>query len=279
MIKKLLFCFIAILLFSEARAEESFNISTALMRSTFKIQEDNKVGTVFILGQPVPDDASRAAYTLFTAAHVLNGMKNDNVTIFLRKKEKDTFIKFPIQLKIRSNGKPLWIEHPEVDIAVMRMSIPHAADLKIISTEMIANDDFLNKFEVNPGDDLLVLGFPYGTESNEAGFPILRSGRIANYPLTPTKTTKTFMLDFEIFGGNSGGPVFMRSRNRTYGGSTHIGTVRQLMGIVSQEKIIIETVKTIGQEVKKKHKLSIAVIVHASFLKELLLMLSPYENK
>lgn len=279
MIKKLLICFFTLIIISIAHAEENFNISSTLMRSTFKIQEGKNIGTVFILGQPVENDPSRACYVLFTAGHVLNSMKNDFATIFLRKKVNNNYIKFPFQIKIRSNSQPLWVGHPEVDIAVMRISLPRVTDIKLISTELIATDDFISNFEVNPGDDLLVLGFPYGAEANEAGFPILRSGRIASYPLTPTKMTKTFLLDFEIFGGNSGGPVFMCSRNRAYGGSTHIGVVSQLMGIVSQEKQIVEHVKTIGEEILKKHKLSIAVIVHASFLKELLSMLPPYENQ
>ena len=157
----------------------------------------------------------------------------------------------------------------------MRIALPRTTDIKLISTELVATDDFIKDYEVNPGDDLLVLGFPYGAEANKAGFPILRSGRIANYPLIPTKMTKTFLLDFEIFGGNSGGPVFMCSRNRAFGGSTQIGVVSQLMGIVTHEKGFVEHVKTIDEEILKKHKLSLAVIVHASFLKELLLLLPP----
>ena len=67
----------------------------------------------------------------------------------------------------------------------------------------------------------------------------------------------------------------MCSRNRAYAGSTHIGVVSQLMGIVIQEKHIIERVKTMDEEILRKHKLSLAIVVHASFLKDLLLMLPP----
>jgi len=278
MLKKTISCLVSLLIVSVAFAEERLNISSILMRSTFKIQEGKNVGTVFILGQPMENDASRVYYVLFTASHVLNSMKNDFATIFIRKFENDKFIKFPFKTKIRSNGQPLWVSHPQVDVAAMRISLPRNIDIKLISTELIATDDFIKNFEVNPGDDLLVLGFPYGAEANEAGFPILRSGRIASYPLTPTKTTKTFLLDFEIFGGNSGGPVFMCSRNRAYGGSTHIGVVRQLMGIVTQEKQIIEHVQTMEEKILKKHKLSLAVIVHANFLKDLLSMLPKINN-
>lgn len=67
----------------------------------------------------------------------------------------------------------------------------------------------------------------------------------------------------------------MCSRNRAYGGSTHIGVDSQLVGIVIQEKHLVEHVKTMEEETLKKHKLSLAVVVHASFLRELLPMLPP----
>ena len=275
MFKKLTYCLFILSMFSVAFADEGFNISATLMRSTFKIQEGNNIGTVFILGQPMESDNTRAYYILFTATHVLESMKANFATLFIRKFENENFVKIPIRTRIRNEGRPLWISHPQVDVAAMRISLPRDTDIQLISTEMIADDKFIKSFEVNPGDDLLVLGYPYGAEANEAGFPILRSGRIANYPLTPTKSTKTFLLDFEVFGGNSGAPVFMCSRNRAYGGSTHIGVVSQLMGIVIQEKHIVEHVKTMEEETLKKHKLSLAVVVHASFLRELLPMLPP----
>lgn len=274
--KRLLIISISLLLFSSSpHAEESSNIASILMRSTFKIQQGNSVGTVFIIGEPAEYDPKCAYYVLMTASHVLNSIKDENATIFLRKKIGKKFVKYPFVISIRRNGSPLWVSHPEVDVAAMRIALPRDADIQLISTDLLATDEFIEKYEVNPGDDLLVLGFPYGAESNEAGFPILRSGKIASYPLIPTKMTKTLLLDFEVFSGNSGGPVFMCSRNRAYGGATHIGVVRQLMGIVSQEKQIVEHVKSIDQEVLKKHKLCLALVVHTSFLKELLNMLQP----
>jgi hypothetical protein len=45
------------------------------------------------------------------------------------------------------------------------------------------------------------------------------------------------------------------------------------MGIVIQEKQFIEHTKTIEEKSLKKHSLSLAVVVHASFLEDLLSML------
>ena len=61
---------------------------------------------------------------------------------------------------------------------------------------------------------MMALGFPRGLAANAAGFPILRSGRVASYPIAPAKIFPTFLLDFSVFPGNSGGPVFMTQVDR-----------------------------------------------------------------
>ena len=61
---------------------------------------------------------------------------------------------------------------------------------------------------------MMTLGFPRGLAANAAGFPILRAGRVASYPVAPARIFPTFLLDFSVFPGNSGGPVFMSGPSR-----------------------------------------------------------------
>lgn len=107
-------------------------------------------------------------------------------------------------------------------------------------------------------------------ESNEEGFPILRTGIIASYPIFPSKDMKTFLVDSEIYKGNSGGPVLFVSRNRIYGGGTHIGTINFMMGLVSSEIVLKENIVTIDERKEKTHSLKIAQIVHASIINEMI---------
>jgi len=262
---------------------KEYDISTRLMRSTFKIQGkkangNNSIGTIFIVAEQSKKHPGRGYYVLITAAHVLEDIAEDNATIYLRRIVDNTFVKYPYQIGIRDRGKPLWVRHPKVDVAAMRLVLPQEIDIHMITTNLFATDEMLNEFEIHPGDELFVLGYPYNVEANDAGFPILRSGKISSFPLTPTNKTLTLLLDFPIYSGNSGGPVFLYSQNRLYSNSTHIGIVKFVIGVVSQELKVPEQLKTLNELIIREHKMGLAIIVHASFLKDLIEMLPPMQE-
>jgi S1-C subfamily serine protease len=240
------------------------------MRSTFKIAGKHKLGTVFIIGKPFSGDDTKAYFVLATAAHVLNDIKEEQALLFLRKKEGNEFVKFPIQLTIRKKGKPLWTEHSKADVAVMYVKLPTEADIQLLPMSLLATDKQLEEYGVHPGDVLSCLGYPYGAEANEAGFPILRSGQIASYPLTPTNKFKTFLYDFRVFPGNSGGPVYFTGGSRSVRGAFMIGTIQLIMGLVSEEASLEEEIPSLIETRHVKHPLSLARVVHASLIKEVI---------
>lgn len=255
-------------------AEESPEINTMLMRSTFKLEGkglgSTVVGTAFILAKPIPFHPNKASYVLVTANHVLDGMKGDDAVLYLRKKVGDTFKKMPFPIKIRHDGHPAWMNPLGEDVAVMYISIPTNADVTPLPTNLLATDEMLKKFNVHPGDRLSCLGYPLAQEANDAGFPILRSGQIASYPLTPTESVKTFDFDFNVFGGNSGGPVYMNDFNRTYGGAVNIGSVQFIMGLVSEQMEVTQSFQSINEEVTHVTPIGIAIVIQASQIREAL---------
>ncbi len=264
--------------------EPDIELNTVLMESTFMIQGPSAripgqptLGTVFLIGRPVPG-SNYSRIVLVTAAHVLEEIQGDTAILNLRKKtdeKTNSWVRSPIPLKIRANGQPLWKKHPEADVAVMYIEIPNDTMMKqAVSSDLLADDKMLTEFEVKPGDELRSLGFPLGVVSNDAGFPVLRSGRIASYPLLPTDKTKTFLLDFRIFKGNSGGPVYFVERYRPIlrqlGGfmSYHF-----IVGLVSEEILLQE--QSGGQYSQEIHltQLGLAKVVHASLIKQAIEML------
>lgn len=256
---------------ASAQTEKDYDMNTALMKATFKLegrttQGQPTVATAFIMGRPYPhppaDQPQKARYVLITAAHVLNEMQGDQAILHLRRKvNTDNWVRFPFPIPIRANGQPLWKKHPNADVAVMYVGLPRDVLIEQFSTDMLADDEMMEKYEIHPGDELKCLGYPFGLESDNAGFPVLRSGKIASYPLLPTASTKTFLLDFRVFQGNSGGPVYFEERNRTYGGSTRIGNhVQFLVGLISGEKELNLPYSQL--------QLGLAEVVHASLIKE-----------
>ena len=256
------------------------DINTTLMRSTFKISGENTLGTAFVVGRPASGDSGKLFYVLVTAAHVLQDIKEDQAILSLRKKDGDEFVKFQYQVQIRKDEQPLWTKHPEADVAVMYVSLPKEADIQLLPMSLLITDKQLEEFEIHPGDVLSCLGYPYGAEANKSGFPILRSGQIASYPLTPTTKIQTFLFDFRVFGGISGGPVYFVSSNRAYGGEVKLGqTIHVLAGLVSGEKVIEEEIRSLTETRLAKHPLSLAVVVHAALIREAIELLPPQPVK
>jgi len=268
------------------KEEPDIELNTILMESTFMIEGQTVLGqtkgTVFVIGRPIPNSAPpRALYVLVTAAHVLSEMQGDTATLYLRRKldeKTNSWAAVPIPLPIRTSGQPLWKKHPELDVAVMYVTIPSDTPIALLPTSVLADDKMLADYDVKPGDELRCLGYPLGSASNDAGFPILRSGRIASYPLLPTDKTKTFLLDFRVFKGNSGGPVYFVERMRpiphTLGGYTNYHFI---MGLVSEERLFTEqSGGPYSQEIHQT-QLGLAIVVHASLIKQTIEMLPPPE--
>src|SRR5262245_21135328 len=198
---------------------------------------------------------------MITARHGFDCIRRGTATLNLRRRTDSGWRRARFAIKIRDAGQPLWTQLSDVDVAVMYVNLPEGVQIPIISTSLLADDEMLSQFEVNPGEELSCLGYPFGAESNPAGFAVLRSGRIASYPPLPTETTRTFLFDFAIFSGNSGGPVYLSSNNRTYGGKMHTGeTVHFIVGLVTQQLSANLT--------SAKERLSLASVIHASLIKK-----------
>lgn len=278
----LLISVLAIALLS-GTAHAEFEINTTLMHYTYRIEgptvKPNVVtcGTVFVMGIPDANRPGEGQAVLVTAAHVLEGISGETATIYLREKMANgKFKKVPHVLQIRKGKDPLWVRHPIVDVAIMKIDLPafvskQTKEFPGLSTDRFADDEMMEKYEIHPGDQLLCLGYPRGAEANASGFSILRSGKIASYPLTPAKDIKSFLFDFEVFNGNSGGPVYFVDKGRRYGGTTYMGeTIQFVAGIVTEQKYYVQSVKP--QKVLLG-KLKLGVVVPAHFIKETLALL------
>lgn len=244
--KNVVFFVMAILHFSfMAIAGDIPDINISLARATYKLEGDGSIGTTFLLGVPFKNDPNYCFPVLITASHVLNNIKGNKAILYLRKKvgeAGEAYEKVPFELTIRKNGKNLWVNHKDADVAVMlipSLELPIEIDRPtLLPLTWLANDGYLKDVGLRPGDELLCFGYPLGHEANDAGFPILRGGKIASYPIIPMKEVGSILLDFEIFSGNDGGPVyfFHESSPRSVDHEVKFYTYQFLVGLVSREK-------------------------------------------
>jgi S1-C subfamily serine protease len=241
------------------------NLTVALINATVQIDQPSgegtrTVGTGFLLDAPRADGTPRTV--LVTAGHVLDRMPASEVRIGWRVQAPDGGWRFaPQPLQIRGpEDTPLWALHPSQDIAVMEVIAPRPFARAAIPLAWLADEATLKQAEVGPGDELLSLGFPRGLSANRAGFPIVRAGRIASWPLTPIAAFQTFLLDFAVFPGNSGGPVFWTpavGRADEPSGPDH----PYVAGMLIQEVVV------------SQERLGIGVVAHAAYIREAVALL------
>ncbi len=258
-----------------AQPQKLTELNTLMMESTFKIEGESvsdpgkiAVGTGFLVGKPMPNNSQRSYYVLVTATHVLSDLKGDTATLVLRTKAAppDGYARFEQPLAIRRDGKPLWTQHPTADVAVMYVQLPQNLATDLIAEEYLATDADFETYEFHAGDEVFTVGYPYGLESSRFGFPVLRSGRISSHPLIPAAALKSFLVDFSVYGGNSGGPIFVNQWGRQFGTGIHLDErVFRILGVVTSQMTLLAT----GE------RLNVAEVVHASFIREAMALLPP----
>lgn len=244
-------------------------LNTMMMLNTFKIVGGKSLGTCFLMGRPLTNDPNCARFVLVTAAHVLEQMNDSVAMLHLRIRQNDSYIRHPVQIRIRQGNNPLWTKNSSgLDVAVMYIGLPNGVDNQPLFTKFLADDSVLTRFEIHPGDELSCLGFPLGFESNQsAGFPVLRSGKIASFPLVPTQMYPTFLLDFQVYAGNSGGPVYFVESGRNFAGAVHLGgKIQYIFGLVTKEMSLTSNIADIYSQEQRHHPLYLAEIVQASHI-------------
>jgi S1-C subfamily serine protease len=240
-------------------------LSVELIQATVQVEQPlgdgtRTVGTGFLISDPTPDGKPRIV--LVTANHVFRKMPGAFATVGFRFENPDGSWRYaPTPLKIRDGGKELWTHNPSRDVAVIAIDAPPAFAKAAIPESWLASDDTFTKYQVAPGDEMLALGFPEGLSANSAGFPILRSGKVASFPLGPSQAFPTFLLDFNVFPGNSGGPVYVDESAR--GASPDAGDAAPgfIAGMLTQQVELNST------------NLSIGIVTDAVFVRQTLTLL------
>jgi len=216
----------------------SWDLSQDMMQATVEVEQAlpdgrHTIGTGFLINDPTPDGRPRTV--LVTANHVFERMPGAEAHIGYRVQDKDGGWRYdPQPITIRTGKSELWRHNTAHDVAVIEVKAPAIFAKAAIPLSLLAGGDTFAKYDIGPGDEMMVLGYPQGLSANSAGFPILRSGRVAS-PIEAADASPTFLLDFRVFPGNSGGPVFIADSQRRRPGAAEAKEVQFVAGILTQQ--------------------------------------------
>ncbi len=228
---------------------------TSTVKGTFRLEGRGSSATCFVVkvkeSQPL---------ALVTAAHVLDGVKDDFASVVLRRWDEGMgeYVRESRNVTIRKDDKPLWKQHPEHDVAVLELpefDIPVDA----IPVETLATADDFDHVEV--GQFIRSIGYPHAGQfdPSKPGFPSVRLGCVASFPIVPYRKHPTFLVDYNTFEGDSGGPVVVE----------HNGTVK-IVGLVEGQHWINERYNLTYQEGHIRKRLGFAIVVNAQAITETL---------
>jgi hypothetical protein len=116
-----------------------------------------------------------------------------------------------------SDGKPIWAtsKREDGDVAVVSIN-PAVLKDDGIRFRFFTNDGdaarigTMRDLQLSEGDGVFVLGFPMGLVGEERNYVIARSGSIARIRDMLAGSGYSFLIDANVFPGNSGGPVVLK---------------------------------------------------------------------
>ena len=230
------------------------------LAATCRIVNKQSSGTCFFVVTGNVGRAEKPPVVLVTSAHFFEGTPGAQCQLILRSQNPDkSFTRKEISLPIRSGDKPLWKKQADVDIAVLALELPDGVAVKPFRIDQLADEKAVADRRVRVGQDVRIPCYPAKLEANPAGWPVLRKGSIATYPLAPVKAAKTMLVDFSAFGGDSGAPVVVISETGPLVAGVVVGMHRQT------DKA------TLPFEERTVHTpLGLALVVQAAFVRELI---------
>ncbi|MHB1701584.1 MAG: trypsin-like serine peptidase [Acidobacteriaceae bacterium] len=204
----------------------------------------------------VATDAHHAC--ILTARHVVYNPENGYFpsVLYLRFPKEtpgvDTDLGIAVPLTV--NGRNIWQSPADgSDLAVI--PLPDLSGRKDVHA--VGIQDFGRDGDIFQGATVIVLGYPAILGPDFQTTPIARGGIIA-WTDPDNRLGQPFLIDANVFNGNSGGPVFRVRNGFDQYGNMNIGGGLSFIGIVSKDAIEEAPVhvgtQSIGQLDPKTHQ-------------------------
>ena len=255
---------IAALLLSGLTQARGETAAERLVHATFKIFNPESTATGFLLRDPAPETA-RTNVILVTAAHALRKAKGDHVLLVCRVQDAaGAWSRHDHKILIRSGTNELWTSHPGQDVAAIRCALPPHVRFEALPREALADETAAQQAGLTVGSRLLIACYPFRTEANKAGFPLLREGLVSGYPLFPAAANPTVLFSAPTFAGDSGAPVALAARD---------DAPPRIVGLVITRTQQNDRLKSSEWDLTFKRDMHLGSLLHAAFILETLNLL------
>ncbi len=235
------------------------NVTEKMMWSTYPLVTQKGAATGFVINRRSTHGG--IVPVIFTSTHVLDTVGNAPLVIGVRMPDKsgDTQVALIAFSPPKQRGKErFYVRHPHHDLAAFTLHLPeeftgHAEIHTSLNERSLAHD----ARSLHSGMEVSFLGYPLVLPGTEGAFPVLRSGRVASYPVGTSQAHGRFLINADVYPGDSGAPVFISGR----------GNHPELVGMVIQR---------IGP--KERTFSHLAVAVDAEVIRDMLTLLDASER-
>ena len=206
------------------------------MWSTYPLGTQKGMATGFVVdtGQArSPQQGDTTSVTIVTSLHAIATVGRKPLLIATRIVEDDgTPSVILIQIQQPKGKRLFFVKHPSADLAAFRVRIPgEAAGMVRMPTFLSPGNIPRSRSQIRPGMDVSFVGYPEVLPGTDGAFPVLRAGKVASYSPGRLSDGGKFIINADVYPGDSGAPVFA-----TRGGKAEIvGMIIQRIGNASQD--------------------------------------------
>jgi hypothetical protein len=232
-------------------------VSEKMMWSTYPMVSQKGAATGFVVNYLDARASRKELPVVLTSAHMLETMGKGPLVIGVRMPDSAGVaqVAFLVLDPNTQKGKArFYVKHPKHDLAAFALRIPPELAKKVSMPSFIDERALTRKQLLHAGAEVAFVGYPEVLPGTEGAFPVLRSGRVASYPIVTEPAQGMFLINSDVYPGDSGAPVFLANLS---GRPRLVGVIIQRIGADSKSfshlavavdsKVIAETLELLSQ--------------------------------
>ena len=189
-----------------------FTPAETMMWATYPLASERSIGTCFLVAMKDQRAVGGLVPVIVTSAHVVRSAGKGPIYLPLRMLDREgNFSLAVFKIATTEKNKRAYVTHPRYDVAAMELQVPSDAATPFYLL-LLEEKNLVKAGEPRVGEDVSFLGFPEGLPATSDLFPVLRGGRIASYD-PGLSATEGFLVNGDVYRGDSGGPVFRAAGN------------------------------------------------------------------